>query len=232
VATLDELENAQTRVDVAASRLQAARFNQQYAVIEAPAAGRILQRRAEAGEVVAPGQPILTLGASSRGWVVRVGLAARDVVRLALGDSAQVMFDAYPDQPVEARVAEIADAANPQTGTFEVELSIENPEVSLKSGFIATARLQPSETVDYVEIPSEALVEGDEQNGVVFTAAPASEAASEVTVQRTPVRIARMLDSTVVLTRGLAPGTRVVTTGAVGLRDGETVRVEGSNGEG
>ena len=221
VATLDELENAQTAVDVAAARLQAARFNRKYAVIEAPAAGRILQRRAEAGEVVAPGRPILTLGASGRGWVVRVGLAARDVVRLAPGDSAQVTFDAHPDRSVPARVTEIADAADPQTGTFEVELTVGATDLPLKSGFIAAVDIQPSAVVEYVEIPASALVEGDGREGIVFTVANAPEAE----VERTPVRVAAVLDSTVVLDRGLAPGARVVTSGAVGLRDGETVQV-------
>jgi hypothetical protein len=44
-----------------------------------------------------------------------------------------------------------------------------------------------------------------------------------------PVRIAQVMDSTIVLERGLEPGTQVVTTGAVGLRDGETIRM--SNNE-
>ena len=155
------------------------------------------------------------------GVIDRILVDEGEVVRLALGDSAHVLFDAHPDQPVEAQITEIADAANPQTGTFEIELSIDDPGVSLKSGFIATARLQPSEAADYVEIPAAALVEGDGQDGIVFTV----DAAPEADVQRTWVRMAEVLDSTVVLTSGLAPDTRVVTTGAVGLRDGETVRV-------
>ena len=230
VATLDELENAQTAVAVAAAQLQAARFNRQYAVIEAPATGRILRRHAEAGEIVDAGRPVLTLGASSRGWVVRAELPARDVVRLALGDTAQVTFDAYPGRPVPATVTEIADAATPQTGAFEVELAVDAPDRTLKSGFIAAIDLQPSAAADFVEIPAAALASGDDQDGVVFTVPP--DAGAEATVQRTPVRVAQVLDSTVVVSRGLAPGTRVVTTGAVGLRDGETVQVQGSKEEG
>ena len=228
VATLDELENARTAVDVAEARLQATRFNRQYAVIEAPAAGRILQRRKEAGEVVESGRSILKLGASKRGWVVRVGVAARDVVRVALGDTAQVTFNAHPNQPVTARVTETADAADSQTGTFEIELTVDTTDLPLKSGFIAAVDLQPSAPSAYVEIPAAALVEGDGQDGVVFTV----DSTPEADVQRTRVRVAAVLDSTVVLNRGLAAGARVVTTGAVGLRDGETVRVEGSMLEG
>jgi RND family efflux transporter MFP subunit len=221
VATLEDVEDARTAVDVAAARQQVARFNRQYAVIEAPAAGRILQRHAEAGAVIGPGQPVLTLGASSRGWIVRAGMAARDVVRLTLGDRAQVTFDAYPNRSVTGRVTEIADAADPQTGTFDVELAVEDPELALKSGFIAAAIIQPSAPVEYVEVPASALVEGDGRDGVVLTVGAGSEPA----VQRTPVRIAQVMDSTIVLERGPLPGTRVVTTGAIGLRDGEAVRV-------
>jgi RND family efflux transporter MFP subunit len=225
VATLENLDDARTAVDVAAARQQAAQFNRQYAVIEAPAVGRILRRHAEAGAVIGPGQPVIILGASRQGWVVRTGIAARDVVRLALGDSARVTFDAYPGQPLPGRVSEIADAADPQTGTFEVELTVEAPELTLKSGFIAAVDLQPSMAVEYVEIPAAALVEGDGRDGIVLTVG----AGSEATVQRMPVRIAQVMDSTIVLERGLEPGTQVVTTGAVGLRDGETIRM--SNNE-
>lgn len=228
VATLEDVEDAHTAADVAAARQQVARFNRQYAVIEAPAAGRILRRHAEEGAVIGPGQPVLTLGASSQGWIVRAGVAARDAVRLTLGDSARVMFDAYPNRVVTGRITEIADAADPQTGTFEVELAVAAPSLALKSGFIAAARLQPSATVEYVEVPASALVEGDGRDGIVLTVGTASKPV----VRRTPVRIAQVMDSTIVLERGLSPGTRVVTTGAIGLRDGETVRIEGSGLDG
>jgi multidrug efflux system membrane fusion protein len=70
VATLAEKQNAETAVETAEARLQTARFNREHAVIEAPESGRILRRHAEAGEQVGPGTPVLTLGATGRGWVV------------------------------------------------------------------------------------------------------------------------------------------------------------------
>src|SRR5262249_22124417 len=43
VATLENLQDAQTAVDVAAAQVRIAEFNRRYAVITAPAAGRILR---------------------------------------------------------------------------------------------------------------------------------------------------------------------------------------------
>jgi RND family efflux transporter MFP subunit len=220
VATLEEEQNAETAVTVAEARLQAARFNRQYAVIEAPETGRILRRHAEAGEYVGPGRPIVTLGAMGRGWVVRAGLPAADVVRVALGDTAQVRLDAYPDQSVRATVTEIADAADPRTGTFEVELSVAAPDLTLKSGFIGRVRLTPSGAPPAVEVPATALVGGTGARGTVFR-----YDARTGTVHPQPVGIAQVQDSTIILREGLAAGTPIVVAGTQRLAAGDSVRV-------
>lgn len=223
VATLEEVQDAQTAVDVAEARLQAARFNRTYAVIEAPTSGRILRRHAESGELVQPGQPILALGASSRGWVLRVGLAAQDVVTLRRGDSAQVALNAYPSRSFPARVTEIADASTPRTGTFEVELTVHPGTAAFKSGFLGSVTIYPSASQAYVEVPAAALVSGTGSRGSVFTVDDRTR------VHRRTVQIARILDSTLVLSGGLSPGTPVVTDGSTALRDGDVVRrFEGS----
>jgi RND family efflux transporter MFP subunit len=222
VATLESLQDARTGVDVAAARVQAARFNRQYATIEAPESGRILRRQAEEGEYVSPGRPVFSLGAVERGWVVRAGLPSADVVQVALGDTAHVTFDAHPNRTVTARVTEIADAADPRTGTFEVELSVAEDDLMLKSGFIGRVTLFPSGGPAGVDVPAEALISGSGQQGVVYRYEDDTQ-----TVRRQSVAIARILDRTVVLSGGLDAGASVVTTGAQGLADGDSVRVVG-----
>jgi RND family efflux transporter, MFP subunit len=228
VATLEEKQNAKTAVETAEARLQTAQFNREHAVIEAPESGRILRRHAQVGEQVAPGTPVLTLGATGRGWVVETGLPETDVVRVSLGDSATVTFDAHPDTPLDAEVTAIADAADPRTGTYEVELSVTGAEVPLKSGFIGRVTLHPSGTKNYVAVPARALVSGDGRQGTVFTVDPDSQ-----TVRRRSVEVARVLDRTIVLDEGLQAGTPVVTAGGQALTDGDVVRqVESGKVEG
>jgi RND family efflux transporter MFP subunit len=219
VATLAEMQNAETAVETAKARLQTARFNRKHAVIEAPESGRILRRHAEAGEQVASGTPVLTLGATGRGWVVETGLPESDVVRVSLGDSATVTFDAHPDTPLDAQVTEIADAATSRTGTYEVELALPGAEVPLKSGFIGRVTLHPSGTEDYVAVLARALVSGDGRQGTVFTVDSDSQ-----TVRRRSVQVVRVLDRTIVLDDGLQAGTPVVTAGGQALTDGDVVR--------
>ena len=235
VATLEEKQDAETAAEVAAARVERARFNRRYATITAPEGGPILQRRAEEGQLVSPGQPVLVLGATGRGWVVQASFADRDVVRLALGDSARVTLDAYPRRPLAARVTQIADAADPRTGTFAVEFGLDGGHgLALKSGFVAKVDAVPRRADTLTVIPAAALVEGDGQAGVVFTldAVPADmpsdmpgDTSRVARVRRTRVRLAHLLDRAVALHTRLPDGARVVTAGAATLRDGQDVRV-------
>lgn len=220
VATLEDIQDARTQVEIAEARTQSARFNRRYAVVEAPESGRILRRTVEEGQLVSPGDPVVVLGAVERGWVVRAGLAARDIVRVQLGDSATVTLDAFPQSTLHARVTEIAEARSPQTGTFEVELMLSAPERTLKSGFIGRVALFSSAPVDAVSIPATALVEGDGSEGIIYTFDDASRR-----VQRTRVRIGSVLDDRLAIVEGLSPRTSVVTIGASALADGDSVRV-------
>jgi RND family efflux transporter MFP subunit len=222
VATLEAVQDARTGVEVAQAQLDIAAFNQRFATIKAPASGRVLRRHAEPDELVQPGQPILSLGTAAEGWVVRAGLADRDIVRLAAGDPAEVRFDAYPGAVFRGTVTELASAADPATGTFEVEIAVPDPERRLKSGFVAKVDLQPSQGERYALIPFDALVAGDGDTGTVFGV----EARGDVhTARRLTVDVAAVSGDYLAVRSGLGGAERLVTTGGSYLADGTPVRI-------
>ena len=95
-----ELQDAQAQVKSTRATASAARSNQGYASIVAPADGIVLKRNIEANSVVAAGAPVMTLSDMSESFVLAAGLADRDALRIALGDAAGVSFDAFPDQEI------------------------------------------------------------------------------------------------------------------------------------
>ena len=110
VATLEQFQDATTAFEVAKSELDIAKFNRRYAEIIAPANGRILRRSADEGEVLNPGRTVFSFGANgTAAYVIRVGVADKDIVRLANGDTALVHFDAYPGREFGATVTELAE---------------------------------------------------------------------------------------------------------------------------
>jgi membrane fusion protein, multidrug efflux system len=218
VFTLAQLQDAETAVQMARADLQAALFNRRYSVIASPAAGVILQRRAEPGELVTPGMPILVLGSRARGSIVRVGLADRDVVRLHRGDQARVTFDALPDRDFAGRISEIAAAADPMTGTYAIEVSITNAP-ALASGLVGRVEIQPAAGKPATLIPIEAVLEADGAQATVYTISPDRPVA-----ERRRITIAFMAQDRVAVAGGLDGVSRVVTEGAAYLRDGVAVR--------
>lgn len=170
-ATLENVEDLNTQVAVAKSDLAIAKFNQQYAKIVAPVSGRILKRFSENNELIGPGTPVFRIATNNgKGFALNIGVADKDVIRIRLGDKAKVVFDAYPATIFKATVSEIAEAADPRTGVFPIELSIVAKKGQLlKNGFIGKVKLFPSKQAPYIKVPINALVEGYQKRVNIYT---------------------------------------------------------------
>lgn len=220
VVTLSQLQDAETAAEVARAALAAARFNRRYAAIVAPTDGVIVRRSGEAGELAAPGSPILVLASEAAPWVVRVGVADRDVGRVRPGDPAEVRFAAVPGEVLRGRVTQVAAAAQPQTGTYEVEVTLEGPRGRAALGMIGEVRLRPSAGERLRVVPVGAIAEADGAAGAVYALSSDGRHA-----RRVPVSIAFIDGDRVAVRGGLEEVARVVTAGAAYLSDGAAVRV-------
>ncbi len=219
VATLSQVQDAATGLQVARADLEAARFNRRYAVIVAPADGVILRRLAEPNELTGAGTPVLVLGSRARGSVVRVGLADRDAVRVRRGDRASVAFDAFPERAFSGAVREIGAAADAATGTYAVEIAV--PEAArLPAGLMAQVEIRPGVRSLATLVPVEALLEVDGSRATVFALG-----ADGRTVERREVVIGFLLGERVAVASGLERVRAVITDGAAYLENGDAVRI-------
>ena len=220
VATLEQLQDLETLLEVSQADLEIALFNQQYARIVAPTDGKVLKRFAEQGELVAAGSPILTVGSHGAGsYIMRVSMADVDIVKLQYGDSASISFDAYPGTNFPASVTEIAEAADPGTGTFEIELTLAPGIQLIKSGFIGKASIYPTDQQPYYKISMNALVEGHQQTASVFLFDEQSGTAELSELQ--PMHIDNAYFTVPV--DQLHKGKKVITEGSAYIEHGEVV---------
>jgi RND family efflux transporter MFP subunit len=223
VATEEQVQDLTTAYNVARANLDAARFNARFARIEAPADGIVLQRLAEENELVQAGQPVLVVGATGAGWVVRTSLADRDVVRVDLGDPASVTFDAFPGRRFEGRVTRVGSSADPLTGTFEIEVEVAPDGARFARGLVAKVSL-PIGDADAADgqtvVPVSAIVEADGDSATVYVLDAAQGVA-----RRKQVTVGPIVGDRVVVLAGLVEGEQVITDGAAWLTDGRPVRV-------
>jgi multidrug efflux system membrane fusion protein len=220
VATLEQLQDAETALKVAQANLEIARFNLKHAKIYAPSEGKILKRFVEANELIGPGNPVFLFGSSGEEWIIRVGLSDKDIIRVNINDSASVTFDVYPNTHFPAYVTEIAQSADLRTGTFELEINLKQHDYKLISGFVATVDIFPRMKRKYHLIPVEALNEAQGNAGYVFAVQSPTDG-----VKKIPVQVDCIFEKNVVVTSGLEQVKHVITDGAAYLVDGSLVSV-------
>lgn len=219
-ATLEQLQNVTTALDASKQSMNIARFNQSYAQIRSTVNGTILKKLGNEGELVAPGSPVFMLASNQRNdWVVRVGVSDKDWARLNKGDKAIAKLDAYPDDIFEGKVSELAQAADPMTKLYEIEIKINPNGKRFASGLFAKIELNPSAIRTYAMIPVEAVLEGNGKSAFVYILDDSGKKA-----KKTPVMVGYIEGDKILITSGLENINHVVRSGGAYLKEGATVK--------
>jgi len=220
LVSLQVLQNAESANDSAAAELQIANFNKKLSVIRAPAGGRILKRYVESNELIQSGQPVFLLASSKQGSVVRVGLIDQDIVKVAVGDPANISLDAYPGRKFTGTVSEVALSTDSKAGTFEVEILINDQGYTLRSGLIARVEIMPESGDMQYYIPIESIFKADNGRATIFVYDESSSTANEVNVE-----IVEFLLAEAVVRGSLKISDKVIKLGAPYLTDGSSISV-------
>jgi RND family efflux transporter MFP subunit len=220
VISLEQLQDLRTQAAMAEAALNSARFNWNYAAIVAPRDGTVLRQLAEERELVAAGAPVLIFGAQDRGFVVRAGLADREIVQVRIGDAVHVTLDALPGAKLEGKVTEIASASDPASGMFDIEVALAAKRLPLKSGLVAKLTVVPASASsgERVYVPIGAIVEGHGRTARLFVI-------EQDRARRRDIEVAFIEGAIVALASGVDAGEQVITDGALYLEDGERVAI-------
>ncbi len=222
VATLEQLQDATSAYEAAVENFNIAHFNQHYSRITAPANGRIIARLAEEHEVVGPGMPVLVFCEDDKEeWVVKTGLSDRDIVRIRKGDKAIAEFDAFPGKKFSAYVSQMAETVDPQSGTFEVEVTVIPQQERLLNGLIAKVTIEYKSEHTVTLVPPEALTEGNGSKGYIFTVDEI-----DTTARKVPVTIAYIENEYIAVLESVKSLGQVITEGASYVEDGSKISIQ------
>jgi RND family efflux transporter MFP subunit len=134
--TQDAYAAAAAQRDSAQAQLALARDQLQYTTLTADHAGVITAELAETGQNVAVGQGVYTLAWSGDVDIV-CDAPEQTLPALAVGRAAHVTLTALPGKQLVARVREVSPAADPQSRTYRVKLTLEAPDSSVRLGMTA-----------------------------------------------------------------------------------------------
>jgi multidrug efflux system membrane fusion protein len=191
-----------------------------YTTLRADHDGIITSENADTGQVVAAGQTVYGL-AWSGDTDVTLDAAASDLARIRLGQSARVSFPALAGRQFDARVREIAPAADLQSRTYRVKLTLTAPELAIRLGMTGDATLTagPTEQIDAqeFEIPATAVFHHGSDPAVWIV-----RSADAVLELRT-VAVRRYTQGSAILTSGLQEGETIVLAGVHTVYAGQHV---------
>ncbi|RXF67151.1 efflux RND transporter periplasmic adaptor subunit [Arcticibacter tournemirensis] len=222
VATLEQMQNARTALEVATQQLKAVSFNKQYSEIRASVSGFVLQKFANEGQMVGPGTPVLQVNGAGKGqWLLKVGVSDRQWAAITRGDKATVQTDALPGKVLQAYVFKKSEGIDPSSGTFIIHLKLNAKAEGLASGLFGKADIRPSvKIVNTWAIPYDALLDGDAGKGYVFTTD------DRKTAKRTEVKIGEIRKNNVIITGGLESAKFLIVSGSPYLNDGSKIKMQ------
>jgi len=169
VATLEQLQNIKTAYDIAIKQLDAVAFNKSYAYIYAINDGFVTKKIANEGEIVAGGTPVLAINENkSSAWLLRVGLSDKDWAMVEAGNSAEIVFDAFPNKVFSGSVFRKSMAADMGTGSFQIEIKVNFQGVNPAIGMFGKTAIRTNGIQKYQSIPYDALIEADGKSAFVF----------------------------------------------------------------
>lgn len=205
---------ARARLKNSESALRNARESLGWTRLMAPQSGVITEVSASAGQVVSGGQSVLTLATGEARDVV-FDIAKPEAIPPQEQAGLRVSLLSDPSVQASAAVRDISPQADPQTRTWRVRATLQNPPLAMALGASVTVTLPATGPHGYA-LPASALSRiGDKP--AVYVINPRSQAQLRVVVP------AYYTATAVIISGGLEPGDRVITAGVSKLRSGEPV---------
>jgi len=176
VISQDQLDSAKSAYDAAAAQVgvdqasiqqnqaavNLAKVNLNYTNIIAPVDGTVVSRNVDLGQTVAASfqTPILFLIAQDLTKMqVDTNVSESDVGPVQVGQKAGFTVDAFADRTFWGSVAQVRQSpiTVQNVVTYDVVIAISNPELLLKPGMTANARIVTAERDDVLKVPLQAL---------------------------------------------------------------------------
>lgn len=223
-AALASLDLARAQYSQAQARLDELKLNLANTNISSPVAGFVGKRVLDPGAWVTPNSTFISVVDIG---VVRMvaNIVEKDLRRINPGMKADVSVDAFPGEKFEGRIAHVAPVLDPATRTAQIEIEVQNSTFRLKPGMYAKVDFIVEHRDNTLTVPANAVVDLNGKKGVFLP--------DETDVARfKAVEIGMSQPDMVEIVNGLAEGTRVVTTGAAALREGDRIVLLGAGGRG
>jgi RND family efflux transporter MFP subunit len=207
-------DSALARVRVAAAQLSEIRARNGRLDIRAPAAGLVLTRNVEPGQVVGGGSGTLFRIARDAELELRAALSETDLAQVTVGDTAQVT-PVGSQQHFTGRIWQVSPVIDPQTRQGFARIAL-GYDPALRPGGFAAAEIVAG-TSQSPLLPQSAI-QSDDKGNYVYVVNARDE------VVRQSIKVGQVSDAGVSVVAGLTGNERVVVSAGAFLNPGQKIK--------
>jgi len=220
-AALAQLDVAKAQASQTQARIEELKVTLGNTNIISPVDGFVGRRNLDPGAFAGTNTPVISVVAINTVRLV-VNIVEKDFRRIEPGMEASVEVDAFPNEKFTGRVSRVAPAFDAATRTAPMEIEVPNPGYRLKPGMYARVSLLVDRQRDALTVPRSAIVDAQEKRGVFVI--------DQQVARFRQVRTGLQDGDRVQVLDGVSEGQRVVTTGALAIKDGDRVQLATQGG--
>jgi len=153
---------AKAAVGQADAALKNTQINLAYTRIESPVGGTVVSRNVDVGQTVAASfqtPTLFTIAQDLTKMQIDTSVDEADIGRVKVGQEVEFTVDAYADTTFKGKVGQvrIAPITVQNVVTYDVVITVDNPDIKLKPGMTANVSIIIAEKKDILRIPNAAL---------------------------------------------------------------------------
>jgi HlyD family secretion protein len=205
----------QLRAAVATRETAAAKLGQ--TTIRAPAAGTVLTRSVEQGDIVQPGKPLLTLARDGDTRLTAL-VDEKNLAVLREGQRATVSADAFPTDRFAAELVYVSPGVDVQRGTVETKFRVPKPPAFLRADMTVSIEVEVADRANAIVVPLSAVRDAAGESPWVLVV-------RDGIAERQAVRLGARTAAAAEIADGVAAGALIVVGG--GAEPGKRVRTHG-----
>ena len=229
--SVQSLDTARTKRDLALGQVRSAQGNLSLlqtrldnANIIAPRNGVVIKRYLQAGYFAKAGAQIISI-ADVSSLLGKATVGEAQLSELTLGSDVKIKLTAFGDKEFVGKITRISPTATLPARTFTAEITILNPDGTLKPGMFGKISIPGMVHNNALVVPEGALVmRGDQKTVYIVT--------SDNKVQQRIFKLGYVGEGWAEVLEGLQDGDQIVVAGHNKLKDGASINVPGANAGG
>jgi len=186
-------------------------------ILKSPIDGFVVRQDSSIGQALRPETVLMEVADYSQVLARAMTFESADLSAIKVGDPVRVQVQVFPEQPFAGKVQRLDVGLERESGTFEVYVLLDNPDLKLRPNMQATATIGVGESQEVVAVPARAVL-GDLGNLFVFVQTDAK------TFERRNVVIGMKAGDQVEIVEGVLPAEKVVTQGNYQLQFAATAK--------